>query len=239
MASFMLDESEMQEPRSPDEYYAWVMQTCRVLGASSEAKAYARSGARLPTKFYDELFPLAVFINHEYSGRGDLQVVPNLGNENFDATVRDAQTGEPVLFVETTYAKDGHDDSMRMEYLSEHGHVSMTGILTYTGIRGRSNRKVMVESAAAAHSDLRDQQLALIDRRITAKSGKSYGTRHVLLVAADDYLALSQNEDSDHVDMLVRKLVSTLPLDFARVVVAGVAEKLYGSYPCTVRRAVI
>ena len=229
-ASHSLTVQDMERPRSPDEFYNWVMGKCEELGATLEAKAFARSGAVLPKKFYDELFPLAIFVRREYSGRHDVRITPNLGSENFDATISIGVSGDEKILVEITCSKDGYDDSLRMEYLTKHGHVNLTGPVSVTGRRGAKDRSVNVESEAADHSSLVERQLSMLRERIEAKASKHYGANHTLLVAVDDYFPLREEEDAQKINKFVSGLLPQLDLDFARVVIAGVAGKIFLSY---------
>ncbi len=209
------------------------MGKCKELGATPDAKAFARSGALLPKKFYDELFPLAIYVQREFSSRADARVSPHLGNANFDATITDptASGTERKLFVEITFSKDGYDGSLRMEYLSKHGHANLTGPVSVVGRRGNANRRIEIEPEAANHSVLLEQQLSLLRARIEAKASKSYGQNYILLVAVDDYFPLRQEDDEKHIDGFLRDLIPSLDLDFGRIVVIGVAGKIFLSYP--------
>jgi hypothetical protein len=116
-AETILHASDMTIPRRVAEFISWVKQKTEDFGASLEAKTYARSGAPLPKKFYDEIYPLALFVRHELLDTPDATVTPNLNNDNFDATISFSGSGG-VLYVEITCAKDGYDESRRMEILS-------------------------------------------------------------------------------------------------------------------------
>jgi hypothetical protein len=56
--SMILDAADMSAPRLVPDFVAWVNGKVEEFGASPEVKALGRSGAQLPKKFYDELFPL-------------------------------------------------------------------------------------------------------------------------------------------------------------------------------------
>jgi len=230
-ASLILDRMEMEQARSPEDLHAWVMRKCRELSASPEAKTFARSGATLPKKFYDEIFPLSVFAAHQYRGRTDVLVEPHLGNDNFDAKITTNRGSQAEkLFVEITYAKDGHDESLRMEVLAREGHVFLTGPVAKSGRRGAPNRLVTVEPEAVSHTKTVENYLQLIESRVTAKARASYGRDYVLLVAVDDYLPLIQESDWQLLDQRARSLINQLVLDFSRVVFVGVAGRLFLSY---------
>lgn len=234
--SQILDPSDMQLPRSPCELLAWVMKKCGEFAATQEGKEFARSGAILPKKFFEEVYPLALFSTKEFDGRIDVFVHPNLDNDNFDGRI---VIGSPphakTLLVEVTYAKDGYDESLRSEVLSREGGVSMIGPVTVSGRRGSANRRVHVQCEAVDHSTLVGQQLALVEQRIRAKSTSQYGESHVLVVAVDDYLALPEPDDVAKLREFAGALLQSLRLDFPRVVFVGMAGRLFLSCNVSLR----
>lgn len=229
--SKILAEVDMFQPRSPNAFYTWVISKCRELSSSPEAKAFARSGARLPKKLYDELFPLALFVHREFTNASVVTIEPHLGNDNYDAkiTTQNAR-GASTTFVETTYAKDGYDESLRMEVLAKEGGVSLTGPITKSGRRGSPDRIVTVECEAAEHSETLESYLQLVESRVKAKAKVHYGANHLLLVAVDDYLPLVQDYDWPTLDNRARAWLACYQLDFARLVFVGVAGRLWLSY---------
>lgn len=234
--SQILDPSDMQLSRSPSELLAWVMRKCNEFRATSEARRFAWSGAALPKKFFEEIYPLALFSKREFDDRTDVLVSPNLDNDNFDGRI---VIGSPphanALLVEVTYAKDGYDESLRLEVVSRDGGVSMTGPVTVSGRRGSPNRRVHVECDVVEHSTLVQQQLALIEQRLRAKSSTQYGENHVLVVAVDDYLALREADDVAKLRELAGSLLSRLQLDFRRIVFVGMAGGLFLSFDVSLR----
>ena len=229
--SKILTEADMCQPRSPEAFYAWVISKCRELSSSPEAKAFARSGARLPKKLDDELFPLALFVHREFPGASEVTIEPHLGNDNYDAkiTTHDSR-GARTTFVETTCAKDGYDESLRMEVLAKEGGVSLTGPITKSERRGSPDRIVMAAYEAASHSETLESYLQLVESRVKAKSKVHYGTNHLLLVAVDDYLPLVQDYDWPILDERARAWIASCQLDFGRLVFVGVAGRLWLSY---------
>jgi hypothetical protein len=54
-----------------------------------------------PKKFYDEIYPLALFVKYELAGTPDAMVTPNLNNDHFDATIFFGKSSR-TLYVEVT-----------------------------------------------------------------------------------------------------------------------------------------
>ena len=224
----ILDATDMEEARGPAEFVAWVERKLHELNATAGSKAFARSGAPLVNKFYDEIFPLARFSAHEYAGRNDVLIRPNLGNDNFDALVTLGNGSEQrSVFLELTYAKDGYYMSLRMEVLANEGCVFLTGQPTRSGRRGSPNRRVGVEPVAADHTETVKNYFNLIEERLRAKSGVSYGDNHILLVAVDDYYHLLEDSDWPKLKAFADSLLPTIALDFPRIVFVGIAGRLF------------
>jgi hypothetical protein len=227
----ILDRSDMGQPRRPSEFYKWVMAKFSQLAATDEAKAFARSGAVLPKKFYDEVFPLAIFAEREFAARDDVLVQPNLDNDNFDGRIT-VGTGSnaKTMFVEITYAKVGYDESLRMEFLCREGHVSLTGPVSSSGRKGWPNRKIHVEDEAVSHLAMLENYLVIVRERLKEKTRSCHGRNHVLVVAVDDHLPLRQPSDVDQLRSAASSWLSELTLDFGRLVFLGMAGNLYLSY---------
>jgi hypothetical protein len=233
-AATILVESEMSQARSPTELRNWVLGKCEELAASPEAKAFACSGARLSNKFYDEIYPLSVYASLQYGDRSDVLVQPNLSNDNFDATIL-GDNGK--RFVEVTYAKEGYDLSLRIEVLAREGHVCMTGPVFVCGRRGTPDRLVSVEPYALSHVDIVRAHLSLIEARVANKSRAIYGKEHLLLVAVDDYLALTEQPDCALLEERIELWLSEYPLNFGRIVFVGMAGRLFVSRNLLLNRA--
>lgn len=227
----ILDAADMIRARSPEDLRAWVIQKCKELGQSPEARALSQSGATLAKKFHDEIFPLSVYAEREYQGQERVLVEPNLGNDNFDAKVtvfRGAQA--QTTFIEITCAKDGYDESLRMEVLVKEGGVFMTGPITKSGRRGAPNRLVKVTPEVASHTESLERYIQRIEKTVERKSRTKYGPQHTLLVAVDDYLALVQDSDWPLLAERAQSWLRRLQLDFGRVVFLGNSGGLFLPY---------
>jgi hypothetical protein len=228
--SKILDAADMTAPRTPATFVAWAMQKAEELGATPEAKEYARSGAALPKKFYDEIYPLALFVRRELNDISDALVQPNLSNDNFDASVV-FQNPRPKLFIEITRATDGYDESLRDEVLAREGHVSGTGPVTkVSGRKGALNRKVEVQSGMVLVDEVFAKHLALVRDAVRAKARRQYGRHFILLVVVDDYLPFRRESDQAKLHEVVEGTLLSPDLDFGRLVILGISGKLLLPY---------
>ncbi len=232
----ILKYEEFEVPRTPAALKAWVDAKGEELGATLKAKAYARSGAKLPKKLYDEVRPLALFAWREFGNRNDVKVAPNLSNDNYDGVITVAD--QPPLFVEITYAKDGYGDSLRMEVLSEQGSINaIAPIGVVHGVRGSPKRQIEIPNEAVDHHDVLNLHLCHVRECLKRKANVSYGQKYVLTVVVDDYNAFCSESDDMALDESVRALLSSLRLDFSRIVMLGASGRLFYSYDLCQRAA--
>ena len=226
-----LIKSDVEQSRSPAELLAWVNAKCEELGSTPETKKYARSGAYLPKKFYNEVRPLALFAWHEFCNHPNIVVTPNLNSDNFDAVI--SSPGGSPLYVEITYAKDGYKDDLRMEVLAQNGHVNALTPISVVGTRYSPNRHINIPDEAVNHDLIVAEHLGYVEARLKGKANVSYGSNYVLVVVVDDYISFRDNLDVQALDNLVTHQLSHLKLDFGRLVLLGASGKLFRSYEMT------
>jgi hypothetical protein len=228
-----LDDSyaaDMSAPRLVPDFVAWLNGKVEEFGASPEATALGRSGAQLPKKFYDELFPLALFIEHEFAAMPEAVVTPNLNNDNFDAMISFRGLAD-TLYIEITRAIDGYDQPLRLEVLTSKGSVSFTGpIVRVDGRRGTPGRVVEIQDESI-DGDLRlKKDLCLIKHAVRAKAHKVYGKHHLLLLVVDDSIVFCTEGEHRVLHALIAERLLSADLDSVRLVVQGITGKLVRSY---------
>src|SRR5690348_12735605 len=135
--------ADLAKPRTPAELAAWVDEKCRAIAEVEATREPALMHYRPFKEFYEEIFPLSVFVRHRYGTREDILVMPNLDNRSFDATIRDLSVSPPSeLLVEITLARDPQEH-LRMEHFLKHGHVSLWSPLDSTG--NKRNRQIHIQ----------------------------------------------------------------------------------------------
>ena len=225
---YELKEEDVAKSRSPAELFNWMEERCRQLGSTPEAKAYARSGSRLTKKFYDEVRPLALFGFREFGQTPGTLVTPSLDNDNFDGTVQ-IQGGRRVL-VEVTCAKDGYDDSLRLEVLAKEGNVNGLAPISVKGTRSSVDRVVTIPNEMVDHDEIVDKHIAYVAQRLVSKADVIYGREHILLVEVDDYIPFRSEDDVERLKSFARRALAKLRLDFPRIVFQGSSGGLFFDY---------
>lgn len=228
--SFILTKDDIEKERTPEKLSLWWDKKNREFDSSPESHQYALLKKGLAGKFYDEILPLNLLANILYKGRSDIGCIPNLSNDNFDAIIRDYAQSPPFdLKVEFTYAINGHDDHLRMKYLIEHGHVSLTGPCSHTGTE-KTGHMIVVKTEAVSHNDSLNKALALIKSRVEQKcKPKNYGKNYILVITIDDYLAPRYNnqKDLEAINEFIKSDIINLPLDFGEIYILGVSGKTF------------
>lgn len=224
----ILVKSEMARARRPDELAAWVGNIIEQFGSSREAKQYARLGRGLTKRFFEEVLPLNLFVQLFFDCRPDVLCIPNLGNQNYDAVVRFTEdTIDREIYIEFTYAKEGYEESLRMEVLNKRGSVNALTEVKVTGSLA-TGHKIQIPEEAVPREYTLSKNLQLIKQRVKAKSGKDYGLAHYLVVVIDDYLGFQLPKDEPRLRQFVNSELILPALDFSRLYFLGASgQNLY------------
>ncbi len=224
----ILTKEDIERPRSPDEFVIWVDKKYKEL-ESPAMRESIRSRSGLIKKFVEEILPLKLFVKKEFQGRSDIQVLPKLDKQNFDAEIVDVCH---TLRVEITYAKDGYDESLRFEVLPKERFVSFyASIARVSGRRGSPDSSIEIgQDTMVCRDRTVKEYLNLLQKRIAKKANRCYGPNCILLVAVDDSVVFRKSCDLEMLDRLVYEELLKLSLDFQRMVLIGISGVLYRSY---------
>jgi hypothetical protein len=228
--SAILTKEDMEKERTPGELSLWWEKKNREFANSKEGHHYVLLKTGFTGKFLDEILPLSLLANIVYAGRSDIGCIPNLGNDNFDAIIRDYAHSPPSeLKIEFTLAINGYDDYLRTKYLVEHGHVSLTGPLERTGTE-KTGHKIKVVPEMADHNDSLKKYFNLIKNRAEKKcKPKNYGKNHILVITIDDYIAprFDNQNDLEALNEFIKSDLINLPLDFGQLYILGLSGKTF------------
>ncbi len=224
--SLLLPIEQLTKSRSPAELAAWVAERCEAIAALEDAREPALMHQRPFKEFYEEIYPLSLFVTHLYRARDDVLVTPNLDNQPFDAVIHDHSASPPSeLMVEVTSARDPQEH-LRMEYFVKHRNVMLWSPLAASGTK--HNRRIHIEPFAVDHSELVARHCAWIKAAPEGKASKAdhYGHSHVLVIAFDDWFKPS-DEDTARLRTFVTEHILTLPLSFSALYLVGMSGKTY------------
>lgn len=193
----VLSVDEMEKERTPDELVEWVQQIETTFSQNKEFRKFARLKTGLVKKFFEEIRPLCLFVKYYYSGNSLILCKPNLGNQKFDATIKDLRKSphlEQKIEITTTANRD---DKLRRIFLSERGYVWMTGKIVEQGTRNKG-RKIQITPEVKDHFDVLNVEFQKILERAENKIKKEYNKDHILLIGFDDSIGFYSVGDSDY-----------------------------------------
>lgn len=234
----LLPLAECVTPRTPKALRDWVLAKCSVFNKPEFRKAVLLHEG-LFKWFYEEIYPLSVFVVRRYGDRMDVSCAPKR-DQSRDV---DAEINEPsrTIPVEITSARDP-DHHLRMEYWVQHRCVPFTGPLKVQGTK-RTGRQIESELESVDHRESRARYLSLIKTAAEGKAGLGrYGKSYELIIAVEDGWFNPEDgcfdpEDANEVVAFIEREVLTLPLEFGAIHIVGLTERLFltfplGSLPC-------
>jgi hypothetical protein len=217
----ILNPTDMEISRTPRELCDWVDSRASLLSETDEGKHYARSGARLPKKLWEEIRPLGLFALLSFGSKKGIKCTPNLTNDNYDGKIDFDNSAIPSIYVEITYAKDGEDERLRLGVLNAKGSVNALGRISKSGTKASGRQTVAIENEAVKHEEVRNKALEFVKQRILKKSGKTYGPNHVLVIVIDDYLPFRTEDDKAVLVEFVKPIIESLKLDIKAAFLLG------------------
>ena len=226
---FQVTRTQMMVSRTPETLFSWVEGNRTELDTRPESRRIAYSTSNLSKKFYEEARPISLYTFKKYGNRQDVLITLNLNNENYDAKI--LIQGESSLFIEVTYAKDGHDEALRMELLLTQGVVSAVAPIEINKRKGRKRDICISSIEAVEHTHVVRNRISLVETRLEGKAGASYGRNYVLLVIFDDLIPSWSENDVVLLDLAVKEKIKNLYLNFSEIIIQGASGKLYLSYP--------
>ena len=225
----IITEDEIMVERTPEELIRWVQEKCHKIASSNLYKEDALLHKSIFKKFYEEVYPLALFVTHLYVGRTDVRCLPNLAKkDDFDAIIFDYSLSPPsILKIEITSAYINHGEVMRMKYLIKNGSVNLWGKVSKVGTE-KTGHKIDVANEAIKHNDHLQQTLSLIEKAAKRKiyNPTKYGNDHVLVIVFDDCLWFTSN-DALVLKSFIKEKVLIPPLRFKAVYVLGLSGKTF------------
>jgi hypothetical protein len=216
---------ELARPRTPDELAAVAAEVGRAFDESQELKKMSHP-PRLWKKYIEEVLPLTHLAQHFFPGRQDVQCRPILSDSgNHDAIITLPDGAKTTsLFVEFTCAKDGHEDSLRMEVLKDKGRVNLLGRVTHSGTK-KTRHHIQVQDEVVFRPRILEKHRRLIIDCLRAKSVKKYSPNHILVVVFDDHAGIRSERDMADLKSYLESEMDLAELNFRGVYLLGSSGK--------------
>ncbi len=222
----LLASLELGRPRTPDELLAVAAEIDRVLGESEELRIMS-CPPRLWKKYIEEVRPLTHLARGLFPGRQDVLCQPNLSDSgNYDAIITFTFEKAPKkLLVEFTYAKDGHEDSLRMKVLNKKVRVNLLVQPRHGGTKNTGHH-IEIPDEVVLKSHTLEKHRCLIVGRIKAKANKKYGPEHILVVVFDDLVSFRTDQEMADLKSYVASEICLLALEFRSLYLLGSSGKV-------------
>lgn len=229
-SGWIVTPAEMQAPRRVSELERWLESVSNRFDALPPEKIEAvRLGGFGSKRYFGEAVPIARFAIGYYGSSPAVTVQHVLGNQPFDAQVIDERDPVgPLRFIEVTESIDGGAEALRMEKLNREGATPAYGRIEADGPKHRRG-EIRTESIAHSRDALREQELVRIERAVAAKTTKRYPDGTALVVLADDFVPLRDDEDWAVLDRFVETRLLPITRQFAVLGVVG-RRSLYRAY---------
>lgn len=196
--------AECEKPRTPRELRAWVLAKCNAFRQIPDLRETVLMRSGQPMRdFYQEIYPLSVFVLHQYGDRDDIVCVPRLDRKsNVDAEIRIRESSRRIN-IQITSARDP-EEHLLMERLVKHRGVTVEGNM--------------------------EPHLEWIKTAAEGKSGRGvYGTGYELLISVED-MWFGPDVEQEVTGFMEREVL-TLPLSFDFLHVVGFTGRLFLSFP--------
>jgi hypothetical protein len=219
---------DLGRARTPNELEAVAAEIGRAFVESPELRKIARPPRGLWKRYIEEVLPLIYLTRWLFPGRLDVRCQPNLADSgNYDAVISFPNGDEIMrLFVEFTYAKDGFEDSLRMEVLNDEGHVNMLGEVIHSGTK-HTGHQIEVRDRVALRSDVLERHRHLIVERIRAKANRRYGSNHILVVVFDSFTGPRSDGEMVGLTSNLQSVIDLSGLDFRSLYLLGSSGTIF------------
>lgn len=219
----LITSDEIGVARYPSEYINWFesyLEKTRT-NKSFRKRIIKRNG--IFKEVYEEVFPIYRLLQKFGLEWSDCRFRNVIGSQNYDVDIT-GEGDQPFDFIEVTVADATHKEQLRMDYFAEHGTVSFTGDVSWTGTR-KTGHDIQISEDMSLHRDLNNKKLTGITDAIAKKSKKEYRDNTALLVYFDDYTAFSDEHDEEQFKTFFERLDDCWQSKFSELFIIGASGK--------------
>ena len=224
-----ITEEELIVERTPQDLINWVEKKMQEIVQQEGGKKALRMREGLYKEFIEEVYPLRILAEFELDGKNDIKLKPVIGNQNYDALIKDYTFSPPrTSKLEITQADEGQIYLRRL-MLKEQCWSPLTGVIKKTGTK---NTDIKVEGKIVARdvSDSLNNQIELINQALKHKLRKNYDSNTSLLIMFEDTIA-SRVADAREVLQCFIQEQSTRITKFSTLYLAGWSQHIFLKYP--------
>jgi len=222
-----ITKEDIEIPRTASCIREWVDFKIKAIGKIDGGKNAVTFRKGLTKELIEEAMPLAIFCNHYFNNSRCVIVQHCIGNQNYDAKIRDKRLRKtPLKYIEITQAHEGENSYLRMLHLKSKGFVNNLGSVTKKGTK-KTGITVEVDSDAVEHSIVVHNELQRIHDAALKKSKKEYLPNTGLVIICDDFIAFSKQEDIDMLKNYMYENILGHLLNFRMVFIIGWMSGIY------------
>lgn len=221
----LLLDADFETERTAMELIAWFEERRSAIHGCLMANEPALLHRGRFKRFYEELYPFALWLGHVHLHRQDVISCLNpsaSADRDYDAVVKDCATEPPtVMYVQLTTTTFDHNESRRMKKFVKEKLVPAYG---------PSDELVLL-----THEEMLDEAFGKIERAIERKVHFSYGPDHVLVVCFDDFMWFGTDDDRAGLTSFVTARLPSWRLNVATLYIVGISGRTFLTFPMSPR----
>ena len=222
-----ITKEELEKPRKASEIRQWVDAKIKEIGTTKEGKQAVRFRKGFTKELTEEALPLGIFCEQYFDSSDQVTIHHCIGNQTYDATIDDQRETKTTLkYLEITQAHEGENAHLRMLKLEKDGHVNSLGTVTKRGTK-HTGITIEVENVALEHGVTLNNELQRIRDVAERKFGKKYPDNTGLIIICDDFIAFSDDVDTEKLKEHIYSEILPMVTNFSMVFVIGWSSKTF------------
>jgi hypothetical protein len=218
-----LTTSTLEKVRSVAQLISWFDNCLDTINRDPAVKRRALLHQGIFKRFYEEVYPFALFVRTLYGGREDVVCrLEQRGDLDYDALIQGNNKTRSTTYVQLTTTAYDHDQSLRMRHFLQHGRVSVFGPIDRAG---------RPQYEFVAHDDLLGRAFTAIEDRIKLKSKFKHGPDYALVVSFDDWLWFGTGTDLAALSSFIRERLAGWHLSVGTLYIVGLSGRTFLSFP--------
>lgn len=227
-------QEELIVERTPQNLIHWVDQKLQEISQQEGGKEALRRRKGLCKYFMEEIYPIRILAEFQFAGRSDIKLQPVIGNQNYDALIKEYVSPSPhITKLEITQAYEG-DEYLERLMLQEQGWSPLNGRINK---RGTKNTGIEMEAEIVV-TDVQDwlnNQITLIRHALEKKAKKNYESNTSLLIMFDDTIDLLVADAKEELQNFIQNELSRVN-NFTTIYLAGRSKRIFIKWPLDIKK---
>lgn len=216
----LFSQDDIQQERTSGELNQWLTDLFENLENAKGGKEAVRLRNGLCKPLVEEILPLKIWSNHLYPDENNIKFEPVLGNQNYDAFMRDYSVGEVIeKKVEITQAHEGENEYYRRLLLHHEGSAPAFGEIKKTGTKNK-DFKLEPKLEAVSHEKILTNIFMCIENAIKNKVSKKYDENTLLVIMFEDLLIFKE-EDVTNLNNFIEVILEKTKSPFSEIYLAA------------------